>query len=232
MIRKRLLGFNDRHMIRKRLLGSNLATFIPGQHNFNLDSKDSLSQEDVSASHVNIIVDWVSGVDHQTINELHGLGSLSSQLAADHNLATLSSGLHDETEDTIACSSDSKTSNELVSERLSLSNGTQTTGGNLLSIELDGSLWEVKSLLNKTGQFSDSSSLFSENILGSGGHDDDLGSGWSHTDLNTGVTILGQLPGEELVELSLEDTILNKLSLLGHLCRHSTLSCRSESSKY
>merc|ERR1719333_161444 len=149
MIRKRLLGFNDRHMIRKRLLGSNLATLIPGQHNFNLDSKDSLSQEDVSASHVNIIVDWVSGVDHQTINELHGLGSLSSQLSTDHDLATLSSGLHDETEDTIACSSDGKTSNELVSERLSLGNGTQTTGSSLLVIQLDGSLWEVKSLLNK-----------------------------------------------------------------------------------
>ena len=38
---------------------------------------------------------------------------------------------------------------------------------------------------------------------------------WSHliTDLNTGVAILGELPGQELVELSLEDSILNKLPL-------------------
>ena len=81
----------------------------------------------------------------------------------------------------------------------------------LLSIELDGSLWEVESLLNKASQFSDSSSLFSENILGSGGHDDDLGSCWSHTDLNTGVTILGQLLGEEAVQFGLEHTIGHKL---------------------
>ena len=32
--------------------------------------------------------------------------------------------------------------------------------------------------------------------------------------LNTGVTILGELPGQELVELSLEDSILDKLPLL------------------
>merc|ERR1712064_134888 len=128
-------------------------------------------------------------MDHQTINELHGLGSLSPQLSADNNLATLGSRLHDESEDTIASSSDCKTSNELVSERLSLGDGAQTTGGNLLSIEFNSSLWEVESLLNQTGQFSDPSSLFSENILGSG---------WHHTDLNARVTILGQLSGEEL----------------------------------
>ena len=36
--------------------------------------------------------------------------------------------------------------------------------------------------------------LLSEHVLGPGGHDDDLSLGGGHTDLNTTVTILGQLP--------------------------------------
>merc|ERR1740128_1250183 len=47
---------------------------------------------------------------------------------------------------------------------------------------------------------------------------------------DTTVTILGQLPGEELIQLSLEDSVRNKLALFRHLCRHVYFSCRSESS--
>ena len=99
-----------------------------------LDSKDSLSEKNVSASHVNILIDWVSRVDHQTINKLHGLGSLTSQLATDHHLATLGSGLHDEPQHTIAGSPDSQASDQLVPERLSLSNGAETTSGDLRQV--------------------------------------------------------------------------------------------------
>ena len=53
-----------------------------------LDSQDTLSQEDVSAGSVHVVVDWVSGVDHQAVDELHGLGPLSSQLTGHDNLAT------------------------------------------------------------------------------------------------------------------------------------------------
>merc|ERR1719204_1862240 len=49
-------------------------------------------------------------------------------------------------------------------------------------------------------------------------------------DLNARVAILGQLPGEELVELGLEHPVGHKLPLLRHLGRHDGLSCRSESS--
>ena len=63
-----------------------------------LDAKDSLSEQDVSAGHVHVLIDGVSGVDHQTVNKLHGLGSLSSQLARHNNLTSLGAGLHDETE--------------------------------------------------------------------------------------------------------------------------------------
>ena len=67
-----------------------------------LDSKDTLSEENVSACDINVVVGWVSGVNHEAVDELHGLGSLSSQLAGNDNLATLGAGLHDETEDSVA----------------------------------------------------------------------------------------------------------------------------------
>ena len=54
----------------------------------------------------NCIVDefdgGLTGVDHETVGELHGLGTGSTKLAGDDNLATLGTGLHDETENTIA----------------------------------------------------------------------------------------------------------------------------------
>merc|ERR1719305_1407055 len=195
------------------LLGADLAAGIPRQHDLDLDTEHTLSEQDVSAGHVHVLVDGVSGVDHQTVNKLHGLGSLSPQLAGHDNLASLGARLHDETEHTIAGPPDGETSDELVTEGLSLGNGAETAGGDLLSVKLDGALGEVEPLLDNAGELSDPPALLSEDVLGPGGHDDDLRPGGGHSDLNTGVAILGELPGQELVELSLEDSILDKLPL-------------------
>jgi hypothetical protein len=62
-------------------------------------------------------------VDHETIGELHALGTSSTKLSRNNNFATLSTTLHDESKDTIASSSDSKTIEKLVSERLALGDG-------------------------------------------------------------------------------------------------------------
>ena len=67
-----------------------------------LDTQDSLPQEDVTASGVDVVVAWVTGVDHESVHELHGLGTLTTELAGNYNLATLGSALHDETQHTIA----------------------------------------------------------------------------------------------------------------------------------
>jgi len=55
-------------------------------------------------------------VDHETVGELHALGTSSTKLSGNNNFTTLSTTLHDESEDTIASSSDSKTIEEFVSE--------------------------------------------------------------------------------------------------------------------
>ena len=67
-----------------------------------LDSKDTLTQKNVSACDIDVVVAWVTRVDHQAVDELHGLGSLTSELAGDNDLAALSARLHDESEDTVA----------------------------------------------------------------------------------------------------------------------------------
>ena len=51
---------------------------------------------------VDINIGGLSTVDHETVNELHALGTLTTQLAGHDDLATLSSGFHNKTENTIA----------------------------------------------------------------------------------------------------------------------------------
>ena len=111
-----------------------------------------------------------------------------------------------------ALPSDSQSSDQLVSERLSLCDGAETTSGHLLGVQLDGVLGEVEPLLDDGGQLTDPSALLSEHILGPGGHDDDLGLGGGDTDLDAGVAILGQLTGQELVQLGFEHAISNELA--------------------
>ena len=86
-------------------------------------------------------------------------------------------------EDTIAGPPDGETSDELVAKGLGLGDGAESTGGNLLGVQLNGALGEVEPLLDDAGELSDPPALLSEDILGPGGHDDDLGPGGSHSDL-------------------------------------------------
>ena len=52
-----------------------------------LDSKDTLSKKNVSDGSVDIQVLGLTSVDHESINELHALSPLSSQLTAHNNLS-------------------------------------------------------------------------------------------------------------------------------------------------
>ena len=47
-------------------------------------------------------------LNHEAVGELHCLGSGSTQLAGDDNLATLGARLHDESEDTVGSSATEK----------------------------------------------------------------------------------------------------------------------------
>ena len=76
---------------------------------------------------------------------------------------------------------------------------------------LNASFWEVEALLHHSGEFTDTTSLFSKDVLRASSQDDDFSPGWGHTDLNTTVAILGELSHEKLVQLRLEHPISYEL---------------------
>lgn len=69
---------------------------------------------------------------------------------------------------------DGKTTEELVSERLALSDGGKTTVLDLLSVELERVLRELETLLDESGELTNAAALFAEDFLGVGGTDDNL----------------------------------------------------------
>jgi hypothetical protein len=111
----------------------------------------------------------------------------------------------------VALPSNSQTTDEFVSEGLGLGDGAETTDSDLLGVQFNRTLGEVEPLLNNSRQFADSASLLAQDVLGSGGHDDDLGFGRGDPDLDAGVAILGQLAGQELVEFGFENAVSDKL---------------------
>jgi len=199
---------------------SELASRVECSHNLDLDANNSLTEEDVPAGAVYVVPGWLTGVNHESIDELHGLGTLGTQLTGDDDFATLCAVLNDETDDTVACTSHGKSSEELVSEGFALGNGRETTVGDLFGVELNGVLVEVESLLDERGKLTDTSTLFAEHVLCSGGKDDDLGSGWGDSHLNARVAIFGELSHEHLVQFSLEHAVCAELSFLAHLSGH------------
>ena len=68
----------------------------------NLDTKDTLPQHNVPDSVINEVLSGLTGVDHETVGELHRLRTGSTKLARNNDFATLGTRLHDEAEDTIA----------------------------------------------------------------------------------------------------------------------------------
>jgi hypothetical protein len=205
-----LLGLDNGNGVREGLLGTSLAFRVGAAHDLDLDTQNTLSEEDVTGSVVNEVLGGLTRVNHEAVGELHGLGTGSTELTRDNNLTTLGTRLHDETEDTIAGTSNGKTVQELVSEGLALSDGGETTVLDLGGVEGDGVLGELESLLDERGELTDAATLLSKNLLGVCGADDDVGDSGGDADLDAGVALLGQLALEELVQLGVEDTVCRR----------------------
>jgi len=210
------LRFNDGDNVSLRNTRStgDLSSGIEGQHNGDLDTQNTLLHQNVANSGVNIRDDRVTSLDHVTIAELHGLGTLGSNFTGNDDLTTTGITLHDESDNTVASTSDSETTQKLVSEGLGLSGSAESAVLNTLGEQVELVGLEVESLLNHGGQLLDAASLLSKNVLSSGGLDDDLGLVGGSSDLNTRVTILSELLREESVQLCVEDTVGNELVLL------------------
>lgn len=218
-----LLGVEDGDGVRQRLLGTSLALGVGAAHDLDLDSQDTLAEQDVTGGAVDELLGGLTGVDHESVGELHGLGTGSTELSGDNDLATLGAGLHDEAEDTIASTTDGKTVEELVAEGLALGDGGETAVLDLGGVEGDAVLGELEALLDEGGELTDAATLLSENLLGVGGTDDDVGDGRGDADFDARVSLLSQLALEELVQLGVEDSVGDELSPLGTVWRRRSV---------
>lgn len=146
----------------------------------------------------------VTGLDHVTISELLGLGTLTSNLARNRDLSTLGTGLHNESKNTVACTADSEATEQLVLEGLGLGLRAEATVSNALSEDLYSTLREVESLLDNGGELANALALLTKDILSAGGLDDDFSADRGNSDLNTGIAILGELAGKKLCIVALQ----------------------------
>lgn len=218
-----LLGVENGDSIGQRLLGTGLALGIRAAHDLDLDTQHTLAQQDVASSAVDKVLGGLARVDHEAIGKLHGLGTGSTKLARDDDLATLGTRLHDEAQDTIAGTTDRQTVEELVAERLALSDGGQTTVLDLGGVERDAVLGELETLLDQAGELANAAALLAEDLLGVCGADDDVGDGGGDADFDAGVALLSELALEELVQLGVENTVGDELPPLGTKVRENTL---------
>lgn len=212
-----LLGLDDGDGVGEGLLGTGLALGVGAAHDLDLDAQHTLSEEDVAGGVVDEVLGGLTRVNHEAVGELHALGTGSTELTRDNNLATLGAGLHDEAEDTIAGTADGKAVEELVAEGLALGDGGETTGLNLGGVEGDGVLGELEALLDERSELADAAALLAEDLLGVRSADDDVGDGGGDANLDARVALLSELALEELVELGVEDTVGDELSSLGDL---------------
>lgn len=132
-----LLGLDDGDGVGERLLGTGLALGVGAAHDLDLDTENTLAEQDVASGVVNEVLGGLTGVDHEAVGELHALGAGSAELTRDDNLATLGTRLHDEAQDTIAGTTDGETVEKLVAEGLALGDGGKTAGLDLGGVQRD-----------------------------------------------------------------------------------------------
>jgi hypothetical protein len=120
-----------------------------------LDAEHTLPQQDVSHGVVDEITSRLTGVNHETVCELHGFRTCGAKLAGDDDLTALGAGFHDETQHTVAspedrlsapcvccCDgrgvpSDSQTAEKFVPQALTLGNSRQTSIVDLFGVQLE-----------------------------------------------------------------------------------------------
>ena len=198
------------------------------RHNLDLKSNNSPTELNGSGSRVNEIVFGLTSRYLVTLGVFLGLSTLSSDLTGDDNLATDGiSASHNVTKDVVGSKTDWSTTEELVFEGLNVGGSAE---GSLewkwfhRELKFVVSIVEVVSLLDHRLDFLDLTRLFVEEGLAVGGANTDLSAHAGGTNFDTGVTFDSHCSAEELIELSLENTVGNEflfaIDLLNLLVSH------------
>lgn len=97
----------------------------------------TLTKLDVANRLLDVFVDRITRVNHDAVNKLHRLGTLSTEFSRYNDFASFSLRFHDEAENTITSTTNSQTTAQLEAQRLALGNRAQTTIGDLLGVQLN-----------------------------------------------------------------------------------------------
>mmetsp|Transcript_63144 Transcript_63144/g.150875 ORF Transcript_63144/g.150875 Transcript_63144/m.150875 type:complete len:205 (+) Transcript_63144:189-803(+) len=190
-------------------------------HDLDLDANGPLSHLHVAHRLGDVVPLGLARGDEVALPELHGLGALSPELAADDDLHALGAVLHDEPEHAVASTAHRQATDELEAQRLALRHRAAGAVLHTLGEQLHAVLGEAETFLHQRGELADAAALLPQDFPGPGGSDDDLGSDGRHPHLHAGIAVLSQGSGQELVELGVENAICHELTFLGDLCcRH------------
>lgn len=168
-----LFVFDDLRLVDDDIIGdggldSELLSWIRfvGKHNLNLDSHDSLLEENVSDGDIDVVVLGLTSADHVSLLEFHGLGSLLLELTGDNDFATLSTILDNGLNNVVSSQSKRDVLEELVVHGFNLSGSAETLVLDGVSENLDLIIRVSESLLEELSEFLVFLSLNTNNLLG------------------------------------------------------------------
>ena len=186
-------------------------------HDLDLETENTLTKLDGTSSGVNEIVLGLTSGDLITLSVLLGLSTLATDLTSNDDLATDSTTTaHDSTKDVVSGHTDGSTSEELELKSLNVGGSAQVSvvgDGFDGKVDLVVGVVEVVSLLNEGLDLLNLTGLLVEEFVALGSTNTDLGVDAGGANLDSGITLHTESLLEELVELSLEDTVGNELLL-------------------
>jgi len=215
-----VLGGKDGDLVGEGL-ADGVGTLEGRAHDGDLEADGSGAEVDVALGGVAEDAVGVAGLEEVSVAELHGLSTLTADLAGDVALSTDGAGVNAEADDAHSGTADGELVDELEAERLGLGHGAEAAVLDAVDEEGEGTLLVAEALLDEGGELAHALALVAEDLLGLGGLDDDLGAAGGDAVLNTGEAILRELTLEELEELSVVDSVADNLALLGEDNRHS-----------
>jgi hypothetical protein len=186
-------------------------------HDLDLDAEDTLAEFNVADGNIDKVLLGLTSGNLITGVVFLGLCALTSDLSRHDDFATGgASASHDSAHNVIGGHSDWSSVKQLVLEGLDVCGGGQVL---VVGEGLDGELdlvvliVEVVSLFNEGLDLLNLAGGLVEKVLAVSSADTDLSAHVGGADLNAGVALHAEGTGEELVELSLENSVSNELFL-------------------
>jgi len=89
-----ILWISDLYIIRDWCFYSKSAVWVEWQHDFDFNTHNTLFEEYVSNSLINVDIFWFSGTNHISLFKFHGFGSLLFQFSRNNDFTSFSSIEH------------------------------------------------------------------------------------------------------------------------------------------